>query len=210
VRIDHVLLAASDLDLTAARLRELYGLASVPGGAHPHWGTANRIVALGGPYLEIIGVTDPAVAAENPLGRWVRDATADGDALAGLMVEPDDFDQVCTRLSLTPMPGQRIRPDGDVLSWRLAGLPESMSRTWPCFISWDNRDPAFDGDAGVGASGIANLRLGGDADEIARWLGGDVPGLELVGGRPGVRQLTIATRGGDVVLLERPFASVDG
>jgi hypothetical protein len=210
VRIDHVLLAASDLDATAGRLLDAYGLASVPGGAHPQWGTANRIVALGGPYLEIIGVTNQALAAENPLGRWVRDATADGDVLAGLMVEPDDFDQVCSRLSLMPTSGERIRPDGDALSWRLAGLAESMSRTWPCFISWDNRDPAFDGDAGVGASGIADLQLGGDADEIAAWLGGDVPGLTLIGGRPGMRQLTIATRDGDVVLPERPFASVDG
>lgn len=204
MRIDHVLLAVEDLAASAARLVEKYGLRSVPGGAHPQWGTANRIVPIGGQYLELIGVTDPALASENPLGRWIHALTRDGDVLAGLMVEPDDFDEVCARLSLTPAPGRRSRPDGTSASWRLAGMAEAMSHTWPCFICWDDRDDAFDGDAGIGASGIARLELGGDPDDIRAWLGGDVDGLTLVGGAPGLRRLTIATAGGDVVLPEHP------
>jgi hypothetical protein len=200
VRIDHVLLVARDLDATAARLRDRYGLVSGAGGTHPQWGTANRIVPLGGPYLEVIGIGDPVVAAANPLGRWVASRAAGGDLLAGLMVTADDFDAVCTRLSLSPTAGQRTRPDGTVLTWRLAGLQEALARTVPCFISWDNRDDAFD--AG-GATGIAELELGGDATEIGQWLGGPVDGLRLVGGAPGLRRLTIRTGSGDVVLPER-------
>ncbi len=45
--IDHVVLAVSDLDEAAERLRRDHGLASVPGGVHPGWGTGNRIVPLG-------------------------------------------------------------------------------------------------------------------------------------------------------------------
>lgn len=204
VRIDHVLLAAADLEATARRLLHEHGLSSIPGGTHPHWGTANRIVPLGGPYLEIIGIADPTVAGENPLGRWVRALTTDGDVLAGVMVEPEDFDAVCTRLSLTPVPGQRTRPDGTSLSWRLAGLAEALSRTLPCFISWDARDHAFGDDAGIGATGIADLELGGDPDEITAWLGGEVDGLRLVGGAPGLRRMTIAARNGDIVLAQHP------
>ena len=204
MRIDHVLLASADIDATADRLRTTYGLVSVPGGAHPQWGTANRIVPLGGPYLEIIGIGDAAVAAGSPFGQWVRALTVDGDVLAGLMVEPDDFEATCVRLSLTPTPGARTRPDGRSLSWRLAGVAEALAHGRPCFISWDGRDEVFDGDAGVGASGIARVDLGGDAAELTAWLDGPVDGLRLVGGAPGVRRLTIRTGKGDLALPERP------
>jgi hypothetical protein len=204
VQIDHVLLPVADLDSASTRLRDKYGLSSQPGGAHPQWGTANRIVPLGGQYLELIAVADPELAAGNPFGQWVSRAAANGDVLAGLMVEPDDFDATCARLSLTPMPGQRTRSDGTSSVWRLAGVAEAISRTVPCFISWERRDDVFDGDAGVGASGIAKLELGGDADAISAWLGEPVDGLELVGGAPGIRSLTIKTGNGDVVLDEHP------
>jgi hypothetical protein len=207
MHIDHVLLAATDLDVTADKLRDRYGLTSVPGGSHPQWGTANRIVPLGGQYLEIIGVGDAALAAENPFGTWIRTVTAHGDVLAGLMMQPDDFDATCERLSLTPTRGERTRPDGRLLSWRLAGVTEAVTRTIPCYIDWDERDELFDGDAGVGARGITGVELGGDADEITIWLGADVNALHLVGGTPGLRRLTIATDGGDIVLDERPFDS---
>ena len=201
MRIDHVLLAAADIDAAAARLRENYGLTSLPGGTHPNWGTANRIVPLGGPYLEIIGVADPARAAQHPFGQWVGARAAEGDTLAGLMVEPDDFAAVCARLSLTPVPGERGRPDGTRVSWQLAGVAEALARTVPCFISWESRD-AFEDD--FGASGIAELELGGDPDELGAWLGGPVDGLRLIGGAPRIRSLTISTSSGDVVLPEHP------
>jgi hypothetical protein len=201
MRIDHVLLATSDIEAAAERLRSEHGLISLDGGSHPHWGTANRVVPLGGPYLEIIGVADAAVAAGNPLGRWLGAAAANGDQLAGVMVEPDDFDAVCDRLSLVPTPGARTRPDGTSLSWRLAGMAEAMTRRLPCFIAWDHRDEAFDGDGGVGATGIADVELGGDDAEIDAWLGGEhVAGLRRVGGAAGIRRMTISAAAGDIVL----------
>lgn len=203
MRIDHVLLAAKDIEATADLLFKEHGLSSVSGGTHPQWGTANRIVPLGGPYLEIIGIADPVAAADHPFGRWIGRLTTDGDVLAGLMVEPEDFDAVCSRLSLTPTPGGRSRPDGVRLSWRLAGMVEAMTRTFPCFIAWDNRDHRFSDDAGVGATGIACVELGGDAEEITAWLGGAVEGLHLVGGAPGLRRLTIAATSGDIDLSPR-------
>ncbi len=47
LRIDHIVWGVDDLDRAAAEVQERYGLASVPGGRHPGWGTANRIVPLG-------------------------------------------------------------------------------------------------------------------------------------------------------------------
>ena len=62
VSIDHVAIAAIDQDRAAARLLDEVGLASVPGGRHPRWGTANRIVPLGDTYLELITVEDEMAA----------------------------------------------------------------------------------------------------------------------------------------------------
>jgi len=205
VRIDHVLLAAPDLDDAAERLRAEYGLVSVAGGTHPQWGTGNRIVPLGGQYLEIIAVTDPSAAARHPFGQWVGSAAANGAVLAALMVEPDDFDAACTRLSLSPTPGRRTRPDGTSVSWRLAGVAEAISRNVPCFISWSERDDTFLGDAGVGATGIEKVELAGDTSAIRSWLGEDVDGLNVVAGEPAIRRLTIATRDGHIVLPSQPF-----
>ena len=205
MRIDHVLLATADLDAAAERLHERYGLVSARGGSHPNWGTANRIVPLGGQYLELIGVVDSEQAATNPFGRWIQSRSADGDALIGFMIDPDDFEATCARLALDPTPGQRVKPDGIELTWRLAGMVEAMTRTVPCFISWQTRDAAFDGDAGVGATGIAELRLRGDLEANAAWLGALTPAVTLVEGAPGIESLTISTANGPVVISERPF-----
>jgi len=57
LQIDHVVYAVGDLDAAATRVREEFGLASVPGGVHPQWGTGNRIIPLGdGRTLTILGV----------------------------------------------------------------------------------------------------------------------------------------------------------
>ena len=51
MRIDHAIIGARDIEAVADRLWEQHGLASLQGGRHPGWGTHNRIVPLGGPYL---------------------------------------------------------------------------------------------------------------------------------------------------------------
>ena len=64
VELDHVLIAVTELESAGEAFEERFGLASVEGGRHPAWGTANRIVPLGSSYLELVGVVDKAVAAE--------------------------------------------------------------------------------------------------------------------------------------------------
>lgn len=207
VRIDHVLLACRDIEATGVRLLRDYGLASVPGGTHPDWGTGNRIVPLGEQYLELIGITDHDRAATNPFGRWIAAQTRDGDALAGLMVEPDDFDAVCARLQLTPTPGQRALPDGTSLTWRLAGVAEAITRSLPCFISWGSPGKRLTDrvpEGGIDATGIAWVELGGEPEEIRAWLGGEASGLRLVGRKPGVRRMAITSADGELILDAHP------
>jgi hypothetical protein len=67
MRIDHVILATPDLDATATRLAAEHGLEAVGGGRHEGMGTHNLIVPLGGGYLELLAVADPAWT---PCSRW--------------------------------------------------------------------------------------------------------------------------------------------
>ena len=63
VRIDHIIYATTDLDAAAARVESVLGLSAVQGGRHEDHGTHNRIVSLGGGYLELMAIADPQEAA---------------------------------------------------------------------------------------------------------------------------------------------------
>ncbi|QIG43223.1 VOC family protein [Nocardioides anomalus] len=196
MRLDHLILACADVDAAAARLLAEHGLGSVVGGEHPAWGTRNRIIPAGSAYVELMGVGDRAVAETTPLGRRVLEASADGDAWLGLAVEPDDLEATAARLGLPVSTGSRTRPDGSTLSWRSAGMEEMAARQVPFFLAWDGvRGADVHPDEG-GPAEVVEVELGGDSDELGAWLGGDVPGLTLVGGARGVRRVELrAPRG---------------
>jgi hypothetical protein len=171
LRIDHLLFALSDLDAGAARLERELGLPSMPGGRHPEWGTANRVVQLGPDYLELIGVADADAAAASDFGRAVRDA---GDGLLGWAVRTGDLDAVAGRLGLAIERGSRRRPDGVTLGWRLAGVPEALASGGflPFFIQWAGPAELHPGGDACAAPGIAYVELGGDEAQLRQWLGG--------------------------------------
>ena len=138
LRIDHVVWGAGDLDEAAGRLLERYGLGSVPGGRHPGWGTANRIVPLGRGYLELMAVVDPEEAARDPVGRALSRLLEDGDGLLMWCLATDDLDSTASRLGLAIQSKSRVLPDGARIGWRLAGLEVALREPWlPFFISWE-------------------------------------------------------------------------
>ena len=67
MELDHALIPLADLSKAVTPERR-YGLASVEGGRHADWGTANRIVLLGDSYLELVAVVDPAEASQSASG----------------------------------------------------------------------------------------------------------------------------------------------
>jgi hypothetical protein len=201
IELDHVILAASDVDALAARLESEHRLPSVPGGRHVGLGTENRIVALGDSYLELMGVADRDEAAGNPLGRWVLERVGSGESYLGWCVRTDDLDGVCARLDLEAQPMSRARPDGVELRWRLAGLERAIADpARPFFIQWDVPEEELPGRAG-GAAGAADARLaavevGADERALEDWLG-EVPGtVRIAEGSPGVHAVTVAGAGG--------------
>jgi catechol 2,3-dioxygenase-like lactoylglutathione lyase family enzyme len=189
VRIDHVIYATADLDAAAARVEQVLGVAAVPGGRHEGLGTHNRIVALGGGYLELLAVADAEEAQRSPLGSAVLERIArTGDGLMGWAVAVDDVAPVAARLGTAI---STIARSG--LTARLTGVAEAMREPLlPFFIARDPgvADPAGRGDAG----GIAWLEVAGDAERLRAWLGGAELPARVVDGPPGVRAMGVGDR----------------
>jgi hypothetical protein len=167
MRIDHVIYATADLDAAAARVGAELGVAAVGGGRHDGLGTHNRIVPLGGGYLELLAVVDPGEAAASALGSAVQARlAAAGDGLMGWAVAVEAVEPIAARLGTSVSTISRTG-----LSARLTGVGESMREPFlPFFIARDPgvADPAAGGDAG----GIAWVEVSGDAARLEWWLGG--------------------------------------
>ena len=173
IELDHVLIAVTDLDAAGREFEARHGLASVAGGRHPGWGTANRIVPLGDTYLELVAAVDAAEAAGSPFGRWV--AAAPSGRPLGWAVRTQGLDVIAGRLRLAVTTGSRRREDGQVLRWRLAGMEQAVADpALPFFIEWGDGTPLpgrAEADHQDGPWRIDQVQLTGDADRLEKWLG---------------------------------------
>lgn len=136
--IDHVILAAADLDAASAEVEKRTGVKPVFGGNHPNRGTQNALLSLGtATYLEILAPqreagADPTAAQLKRLQRL----TPYGWAVLVL-------DEAETRKRLTTAgfeltesrPGSRVTPSGAELKWIVFGLKNSFPGA-PFFIQW--------------------------------------------------------------------------
>jgi len=189
VRIDHVIWAAGDLDVAAARIEDELGLTAAPGGRHEGHGTHNRIVPLGGGYLELLAVADADEAAGSPIGSALQAHLAgQGDGLFAWCVTVEDIDSVAERLGL-PVTG--VTRKG--LTARLVGVEEALGQaTRPFFIERDEGipDPGAHGTAG----GITWVEVSGDVSTLDGWIGGAELPVRIVDGPPGLRAVGIGDR----------------
>jgi hypothetical protein len=211
VRLDHLILAVGDLDAAAAALTERTGLAVLPGGVHPRWGTANRIVPLGDAYLELVTVVDRTVAEGTAFGRAVVSAgvLAEGAAaLVGWAVEPEDFEATAERLGVDVVRGRRDTPVGGTLSWAMAGVDEALDHGLPFFLRWDddtaNPARATAPHAVAPAGGVEWLEPVGDRARLAEWLGGEMPHGVDVRPAAGPARAGIALTDGTTVVVPAP------
>jgi hypothetical protein len=205
LRLDHVVYAVRDLHEAAVRFREAFGLDSVDGGRHEGWGTANRIVPLGDQYLELVAAVDEPMAAKTAFGRGVLDRAARGGSWFTMAAVADDLDAVATRLELEVGSGSRTRPDGQTVRWRMAGLDDPRREAWmPFFLIWDISDELHPGRAraghGVRATGLGRVEVGGDADRLRTWLGGDELPIRVTDDEPGIHRVAISTPDGELVI----------
>jgi Glyoxalase-like domain len=194
----------ADLGSAARGLELRHGLASVDGGRHPGWGTANRIVPLGRSYLELIAVVDAPEAAQSSFGRWIAAASTPAGRLIGWAARADRLDDIAQRLDLTIGAGSRIAPSGLLVTWRLAGVEHAVADpSSPFFIEWGPGTP-LPGRAPVahpvGNVEIVVLQLTGDAGRLSNWLGGEQLPVTVRPGVPAVTSVVLAGDDGEIVL----------
>lgn len=199
-----MVIVVADLPAAAREIEARYGLVSVEGGRHPGWGTANRIVPLGGAYLELVAVVDEAEAAQSRFGSWVADARPAFAKPLGWAVRTNKLDEVARRLGLAVAVGSRATREGRLLSWRLAGIEQAaLEPSLPFFIEW-GEGTAFPGErpANHRAAGvqIARLQLEGDADRLAAWLGPHHLPITLEPGTPALTSIVLIGAAGEIVL----------
>jgi Glyoxalase-like domain len=199
LELDHVLIAVADLAAAGREIEARHGLASIEGGRHPGWGTANRIVPLGEAYLELVAVVDEAEAAQSALGSWVAHASPARAKPLGWAVRTNKLDEVARALGLVVEAGSRATRGGQLLRWRLAGIEQAL----PFFIEWEHgtplpgRTPATHRADDVQ---IAKLHLDGDTDRLAAWLGAHHLPLTLHPGTPALTRIILTGAAGDIVL----------
>ena len=181
----------ADLAAASREIESRYGLASIEGGRHGDWGTANRIVPLGEAYLELVSVVDEAQAARSPFGSWVAEAQSALTHPLGWAVRTDKLEAVARRLSLAVSVGSRAGGSGQVLRWRFAGLEQAAAEpSLPFFIEWGQGTP-HPGRAGppIGWVPCGSQSYNSTATPIASPLGSDLTVFRSPSdpGRPGSR-----------------------
>ena len=179
MRIDHVIWATADLDAAAERLERSHGLRAAGGGRHDGMGTHNRIVPLGGGYLELLAVADAEEAAGSALGRAVTERLASvGEGLMGWAVAVEDVTAVAARLG-----SELVTITRQGFTGRLTGVAEAMAEPGLPFFVERGRDVADPG-AGGDAGGITWVEVAGDAARLEDWLGGAALPLRVRPGAP--------------------------
>ena len=168
--LDHLVIAARDLDQGAAYVRERLGTEPVAGGKHATMGTHNRVLSLGGgAYLEVIAIDPEGVPPAGP--RWMSlDAPAtqrllaQGPALLHWVERTDDLEGEARRMA-----GKvEIRSfERGPYRWRMA-LPRDGSLPGggrhPTLIQWDSEHPA----SRLPPSGCRLMALGAPGGDDAR------------------------------------------
>ncbi|HVM31415.1 MAG TPA: VOC family protein [Candidatus Limnocylindrales bacterium] len=125
--LDHFIVVAPDPDVAAQRLEDELGLRADPGGRHEAYGTFNRLIWLGDSYVEILGIADRSLAAAAWFGpRAMQLLDQSGGGYVGLALASDDLTADLlflhgqgSRLG-DVLDGQRHRPDGGTVRWKVA------------------------------------------------------------------------------------------
>lgn len=159
-QIDHVIVAAADLEEAIAEVEARAGVRPVVGGAHPGRGTQNALLSLGeGRYLEILAPRADAEATDQVANlRRLEELTPLGWAVS-------TRDVACTVERLRsqgfevsePAPGSREKPDGSRLAWATFAVTEPQVAGAPFFISWsaESTHPSVDSPPGCRLGSLA-------------------------------------------------------
>ena len=139
MRPDHFVLLVNDLDHAIDTYRAL-GFDARPGGEHPTTGSHNALVAFAdGSYLELLAFKDMALAEQSPWRDGVRRLRV-REGWGAYVFGAGDLAREIARLRERaipigdPIPGSRIRLDGQTVAWRTAFAHGSPTGAMPFLI----------------------------------------------------------------------------
>jgi hypothetical protein len=156
--LDHIAVAAEDLETGAAAVEAALGLPLQGGGQHAAMGTHNRLMGLGAEYLEVIAIDPEGQAPAQP--RWFDlDRFAGKTRATTWICRCDDLEAA---LAACPpgagVPWQLARGD---LRWRMAVPVDGIlpfEGLFPALIQWEGVAHPAPRLTDVGAR-LAGLRL---------------------------------------------------
>jgi len=128
------------------------GIYAVNGGRHENWGTYNSLIYFGLSYIEFLGIENMSIAQQEKENRLVTHIVEqlpkeNGNGPARIAIRTHQMKELEAKLKeegLTvygPFPGERISPDGEMISWSLL-FPENSPHelSLPFFIQWETAD----------------------------------------------------------------------
>lgn len=135
-RLDHLAVTAADLDTGVEMVEAALGVSLEPGGKHPLMSTHNRLLGLGGVYLEVIA-PDPA-APDPRRPRWFRlDERRGPPRLTNWVAACDDL--TAALATAPPDAGRAVDLERGAYRWRMAVPADGrlpFGDAFPALIQW--------------------------------------------------------------------------
>lgn len=205
--IDHVIYGVVDTDRACDRLREEFGLGSVPGSPHLG-GTSNRIVPLGPEcFLELLGIADTSKSD----GAWLEATLQGQDRILWWCLGVNDLDAAAESRGLPIQVGQ-VRngetEEDNELTFRTAGMPQYPLPFFLELMSEREKRHRIQAERyeaaahACGPTGFTWVEVGDYQPVLEGWLGPDhgLPVRYAPGTGPGIHACAIATADGEIVL----------
>ncbi|MEN1968353.1 VOC family protein [Lentibacillus sp. N15] len=178
--LDHIVIAGNNAEQASAQYGNQFTIKAIKGGEHINWGTYNYLSYFSNDsYLEWLGVTDldKARNAENPLIQHLV-YVVDNDLLGPFQFalrtnQMDDYIAHFEREAIPytgPFAGQRAKPDGTVLKWRMLFPQYNHTEAMlPFLIEWENPGDAYPESSLLNIQTIQTIHYNGiDRDMFAR------------------------------------------
>ena len=136
-KLDHLIIAVSDLDEAEKNYKKIFGIDSVWRGEHKSLGTANVIFNFKNTYFELLAAKGSGLGAE-----LVNNSIAErGDGLLGIVFGTDDINQTTNSLKeigyevSNPVEGEgENSKNKEIRKWKNLFLPQELTRGIFSFI----------------------------------------------------------------------------
>lgn len=147
--LDHIVIAGKNAEHDSISYNKRFAVKAVRGGEHANWGTYNYLAYFSNQaYIEWLGIQhhDIAKKSDNPLIKhlvYTLEQNETGPFQFALRTDQmDDYIEHFNNNQIPydgPFSGERIKPDGTLLSWRMLFPKYDIENEMlPFLIEWNN------------------------------------------------------------------------